>query len=567
MESSSLVNDFLSPESTVTSLLSSSGHLRSSLLAPEHNTSFRYRDKNYDSASAALDAYITDFERSCQNSESLTGRLVLPHSPPSTPSRPRVSTLRNKDVLRESLTDRELDFLNLPVSSLHHRSNRDRLSMTTDELLSIPYDGSMPVTHTSAFIQRLLSQSGASQPCPSSSRPAHRTWDRLSSSHAVPRLDHHHPHPTRTLRSSRCRGRPGAGTLKPDVDISSGSCYRSAHRAARSEWAEPSSSLHLPRWFTSNKTDMDCSGITSVPDLKYPAWIQRCDLSELSPPTESELWDDHGLLPPAAFTTRAPSWVAELEDDDADQTPAQVDSQQTLRDLRLQFAEQISLFAADRNSSDIMETLFKDNRIECLIQKADQVLNSLSQSSRGADSPAYPVNATDYVEEAVSPLNTEELLLCSSSQCRPFPLDSAAGGVTEAMAGGGAQALGCGLHGNSILKQPGPVEALKQMLFRLQAVEAELQRQQQASVAPALSDRPQAEETPVTQMPGGEAELESFPGGPSLQRALYHLSRLKVLVEEPRQKHREEEEEKDEDEGRYSFSSADRLICTQQKPI
>ncbi|CAF91172.1 unnamed protein product [Tetraodon nigroviridis] len=36
--------------------------------------------------------------------------------------------------------------------------------MTTDELLSIPYDGSMPVTHTSAFIQGLSSQGGAPQP-------------------------------------------------------------------------------------------------------------------------------------------------------------------------------------------------------------------------------------------------------------------------------------------------------------------------------------------------------------------------------------------------------------------
>lgn len=144
--------------------------------------------QNYDSASAALDAYIADYEGSHRNSKSLTGKLVLPLSPPSRLSRARVSTLRNKDgrspqtsvclrnhlsilvslnvpvlvcffclptVLRERLTDRELDFLNLPVSSLHHRSNRDRLSMTTDELLSIPHDGSMPVTHTSAFIQGL----------------------------------------------------------------------------------------------------------------------------------------------------------------------------------------------------------------------------------------------------------------------------------------------------------------------------------------------------------------------------------------------------------------------------
>ncbi|XP_070781243.1 lung adenoma susceptibility protein 2 [Enoplosus armatus] len=566
MESSGLVNDFLSPESTVTSLLSSSGHLRSSLLAPEHNTSFRYRDKSYDSASAALDAYITDFERSRLNSESLTGGLVLPQTPPSTPSRPRASALRNKDVLRERLTDRELDFLSLPVSSLRHRGNRDRLSMTTDELLSIPYDGSMPVTRTSAFIQGLLSQSGASQPCPpSSSRPVHRTWGRLSSSHTAPRRDHHHhhPHPAGTLRSSRCRGRPGAATLKPDV----ASCHRSVHRAARSEWAEPSSPRHLPRWFTSNKAGTDCSGITSMPDLKYPAWIQQCDLSEPPPPTESELWDDH------APTAGAPSWVAELEDDDPDQTPAQVDSQQTLGDLRLQFAEQISLFAADRNSSDVMETLFRDNRFESLIQKADRVLNSLSQSSGGADSPADSVVAADCVDEAVRPLSTEELLpLGSSPHCCPFSQDSAAaaaGGVTEAMTEGGAQARGSSLHGNDVFKQPGPVEALKQMLFRLQAVEAELQRQQEAPVAPALADRLQAE-TPVKklQRPESEAEPESFPGGPSLQRALHHLSRLKLLVEEPRQKTGagDDEVEKDEDEGRYSSSSADGLLCAQQKP-
>ncbi|KAK9532952.1 hypothetical protein VZT92_010309 [Zoarces viviparus] len=547
MEASGLV-DCLSPESTVTSLLSSSGHLRSSLLAPEHNTTFRYRDQNYYSASAALDAYITDFERSRQDSASLTGRLLLPHSLPSSPGRPGVSALRNKDVLRERLTDRELDFLNLPVSSLHHRGNRDRLSMTTDELLSIPYDGSMPVTHTSAFIQGFLSQSGPSEPPFSSSRPAHRTWDRLSSSHGAPQLNHHHHlHPTRMPRSSRYRERPGAAVLNPHVDVSSAGCHRqSAHRSA-------SPSLHLPRRFTSNRPDMDCSGVTSVPGLKYPAWVQRCDLSETPPPTESELWDD-----PAPRNT-APSWVAELEVDDPDQTPDQVD-QRTLRDLRLQFAEQISVLAAERHSSDIMETLFRDNRMESLIQKADQVLNSLSHSSGEADGPADPVSPTDCVEEAVSPVNTEELPLCSSHR-RPFAWDSAAasGSITEAPPHRGAQARVSGLHGNSIFKQPGPVEALKQMLFRLQAVEAELQRQQHARVA-------ETEEAPVKQRPEGDAELERFPGGPSLQRAMHHLSRLKVLVEEPREKHPEDQGERDEDEGRYSSSSADGLICSQQKP-
>lgn len=69
------------------------------------------------------------------------------------------SVLSTPPVLRERLTERELDFLNLPLSSLRHRVNRDRLSMTTDELLSIPHDGSMPVTHTSAFLQGARSSS------------------------------------------------------------------------------------------------------------------------------------------------------------------------------------------------------------------------------------------------------------------------------------------------------------------------------------------------------------------------------------------------------------------------
>lgn len=91
----------------------------------------------------------------------------------------------------------------------------------------------------------------------------------------------------------------------------------------------------------------------------------------------------------------------------------QVDSQRTLRNLRLQFAEQISLLAAERTSSSTRETLLRglrntrkrvceigrgllfeppcllsDNRMERLIHKADQVLNSLSRRCGAAGHPA-----------------------------------------------------------------------------------------------------------------------------------------------------------------------------------
>lgn len=52
-------------------------------------------------------------------------------------------------------------------------------------------------------------------------------------------------------------------------------------------------------------------------------------------------------------------------------------------------------------------------------------------------------------------------------------------------------------QGRGVSKQPGPTEALKQMLFRLQAVEAELHRQQLSLVASTATDRLHAEEYPV----------------------------------------------------------------------
>uniref|UniRef100_A0A665TDE6 Uncharacterized protein n=1 Tax=Echeneis naucrates TaxID=173247 RepID=A0A665TDE6_ECHNA len=331
MEDGSLVGAPLSPESTVTSLLSSSGHLRSSLRAPEHSTSFRYRNKVHSSPTLYTYGFIF-------HSVSLSFTVHM-------------FCLFPLLVLKESLTERELDFLDLPVSSLHHASNRDRLSMTTDELLSIPHDGSMPVTHTSAFIQGLF------QVCV-----------KLYLLLIVPFL---------------CS-------------------FQSGRRAAGSEWTEPSSLRFCPDQFTSSKADMEHSGMSDMPDLKYDsnveAWIQCCDRSKVY-----KLSDDHGKEP--------------------------------MRKL--------------------------------LFSSHDMVLHIIKS--------------------------------CRDSAA------AAAGASTEPQSESRDQVvqnLNCCSHANSMEKQPGPVEALKQMLFRLQAVEVKLQGQQHvASVATA--DWRQAEETPMEQWSSG----------------------------------------------------------------
>ncbi|XP_061603721.1 lung adenoma susceptibility protein 2 isoform X2 [Phyllopteryx taeniolatus] len=481
MDSTSPGSDFVSPESTVTTLLSSSGHFRTRLVTPEFNSTFRYREKEYDSASAALDAYIADFDRCLHTESSGTLGLALPPNPLSTPRRPRMSTPRNKAALRERLTDREVDFLTLPVSSLRHRDNHDRLSMTTDELLSIPRDGSMPVTHTTAFIRGCPSQSAASQ-ARVSSEPGYRARDNIS-----------HSHLSRKCSSSRCNREPEVSTLKQDVPFVR--CLTCAHRAARSEQVLRSPSPRLPRRLRGNEADVGRTGTGNV-----PAWIRD---REPLPPSEVYVCDKLGVVPSEGPRTRAPSWLGDTKDDAA-MTPNQGDTQQTLRDLRLQLAEQISLIASDRESSHFSEFLWKDNRLESLIQKADQVLNSLSQSFGGADSLAGSVRS-----DSVNPVNGEEMQLSSISQGPLLPIDltGAAQGITEALS---EQTTQDRSHdGSGIWKQPGPLEALKQMMFRMQAVEAELHRQHKPPIVPTGNKE-------THRRPESEAE-QSLSGAPSLQ--------------------------------------------------
>lgn len=68
---------------------------------------------------------------------------------------------------------------------------------------------------------------------------------------------------------------------------------QSSHWAPRLERADLTTSIHPPHWFTGNKSEMDRSVLR---DLKYPAWVSRCDLSEPPPPTELEPWEEQGTV-------------------------------------------------------------------------------------------------------------------------------------------------------------------------------------------------------------------------------------------------------------------------------
>ncbi|XP_063066658.1 lung adenoma susceptibility protein 2 isoform X2 [Engraulis encrasicolus] len=599
-------NGILSPESTVTSLLARSGHTRST-----HDTSqtIWFKDRNYESASEALDAYIADFQMSqLKSGQSSGGELKLPKTPAVT-SRLTCCRKRNKDVLKESLSDKELNFLHLPVGT--QRRNPDRLSLSTDDLLVLPCDGSLPITRTSA----LLSQSDTQLPGHSLRPQPHVRTQRSRRTTATPVHKSHHiiipsklecssvgqsyshwSSSARTKLSSTMRTplkKPAElkqrterakttertkailpeSTQQVDSQLvkTSAADLNTPHVTSKVSSGQGSpGNHHYPRWMTSQKSEMDFSGVTSVPDLKYPAWLQECD-----PSTE-----------PADATRPGhpvPSWVGELDEssqvtsDDgrkmkdltghqrvmagfseaahSDQTEVLLqglDGQGTLRELRLQFAEQLALEVENQKDADSSQP-FRDDKIESLILKAEQALHS---PSLGISSQLQPQPQL-LPQQKSSPGGTEEVLEEDRSWDNPpvtfkspVPVGvSCTPQKPEECGGDAKETFYSSSSGYSSRKHPGPVEALKQMLFSLQAVEQRVSLDQPAGgdtgadcegqIPPPLPlplPLSQKHQAPTEEVPNLEVDYISVPGGESLQRALHHLGRLKNLVDDIKEK-------------------------------
>ncbi|XP_066501916.1 lung adenoma susceptibility protein 2 [Hoplias malabaricus] len=509
------VDGLLSPESTVTSLLASSGRLRSSL-HPEPVHTIKYNDRNYESASEALDAYIADFHRSLQTSEATVGQLELPKEP-VTP-RLHLSGYRNRDVLKERLTQRELDFLKLPVGS--KRRDSDHLSVTTDDLLLLPSDGTLPVTRTSAFLSRSERYRLGHRSNSSSQSRLMPSAASLSSLHRSQAL--------RTERSLRVddlllsRSRTTSRTLPSSSFLSTRTNLQ--HTQEKSA-GTPSS---LPRWITSHKSEMDFSGVTSIPDLKYPVWLREY---------ETDLTSE---------VSKVPSWIAEQGDNTSEgfQHPNDLkhgqtcSDQTTLGELRLQFSKTPAAAKSGENTNTKFdnEGPFRGDRIGSLIQRAEQVLNTPS------------LGLCDKVADLqLSPGGSEELLEAERSWDNPpvtFKSPVPVGdpeeqlNTEESQKDATEKSIGSS-SGYSSRRHHGPVEALKQMLFSLQAVEQRVSQQKEAERHSGTVPDPQTqqENRELTEVPEPEAEdYDSAPGGQSLQRALHHLGRLKSLVEELNQK-------------------------------
>ncbi|XP_007434718.1 lung adenoma susceptibility protein 2 isoform X1 [Python bivittatus] len=491
-----------SPETTVSSLLASSslnsGHDSLNIHSP-----VQYKDKLYSSASQALEAYIKDFNLSLSSPDVRPGKIDIPQ---------RAS--KNFKSSRDSFKSKCEN-----VKQRTHLGRRiayesDMVSLTTDDLLAFPADGSLSFKSSRPLAQR--------------SNVNRRSWTASAS------CSHH--------RTSSFSNKGKEDSLENSLFSSS---YQEASRRKGAQYKfhkhdpvlpgddQPSSQetvfhKNYPRWLTSYKTDLSISELSSIPESKYPIWLKNHKLlldssNENSTQTshlEDELLslqDNKDLMKFQNLNRLSTSEyprrndVVSLKHKCDIQTNCQNDSPGAYflprglrehKDLLIDDTELVIQKArrALESSAGKSTSLLKNDGSPCTVDvlEAERLWDNVPVGLK----PPVPVSC---VEEN-SPPNSK------TSIVNNFLEDCLQNGQQESTFSGG--------------NHHGPVEALKLMLFNLQAVQHSFNKNK--------SDRPDEESKKVLREDEDFKliDYEMIPVARSLQRALHHLSRLKGLVED-----------------------------------
>ncbi|XP_051019523.1 lung adenoma susceptibility protein 2 isoform X1 [Acomys russatus] len=258
-----------SRESSVSSLLagcSLSGTSSSS------SGSFRYKDRLYGSASEALQAYIDDFDLSREHPASNTGNVNTDGEPGN---KPGFSSCVGKPNSAFDNLDHKQHFY--PLCYRREIINdMDSISLTTDDLLRLPADGCFSFTYVT--------------PGHRPSRKDKKYSGRWDSSN-IKRIPSFHVDSTSKSKDNvvtpdvyrNVNGKKCSRPRTPKPMTRNNKCVLESSLSFPKESSFKDSSEHspeknYPRWLTSQKSDLNVSGVTSIPDFKYPIWLHNQDL-------------------------------------------------------------------------------------------------------------------------------------------------------------------------------------------------------------------------------------------------------------------------------------------------
>nr|XP_013801035.1 PREDICTED: lung adenoma susceptibility protein 2 [Apteryx mantelli mantelli] len=513
-----------SPDSTVSSLLASYSIDSNN---PYSNSMIRYKDKLYSSASEALEAYIEDFDLSLMSSDISTGKICISQS---TPKHTKFSKHRTKEryVLEEFNQPAGLGSTASPCGR-RTECDPDSISLTTDDLLAFPADGSRPFVQCSPFKSRHQSSERNRQslkkpafyPCHTSSLDTEKDFCLQENDKSVANQKLH----------------KNFSKKKHSICISHRYNSVSSKENPRALSFEENSSAcpvkNYPRWLTSGKSNLSVSGISSIPNFHYPVWLSSQNLFSDSA-NESDGQTFHKRR--EASSSQTSEILKKRHSMDKDNSNFFFEHNGFL-DLTgdNELAESCnydspdSCFQAGNSSSRHTKQPFREDQLELLILKAEKFLETstedFSNALKNDDSPS----TTDILEaerswENIPVAFKSPVPVCCEDEEDTLPF-SKANIVHEFL----EDCINDKNKENTFSggNHHGPTETLKLMLFNLQAVHESLNQNKIAE------EKEEFEK--LSEKADAELELcdsEMIPVTDSLQKALHHLSRLKSLVED-----------------------------------
>ncbi|XP_049756535.1 lung adenoma susceptibility protein 2 isoform X1 [Elephas maximus indicus] len=515
-----------SRESSVSSLLASCS--LSGTNSSNSDGSFQYKDKLYSSASQALQAYIDDYDLSRIYPGASTGKINIDKSSTSM-SKFSTYIYRNNAFgnlgLKKSSNSLSLPYRKQTLNDI------DSISLTTDDLLKLPADGSLP---SSTYVG-----------------PGHRTNRRNKKCFGMlgsldieknpnfqePFFSVRRDNLVTPLVYANINGKQRVRLKNPKIVNKSNKCISEpslpfSKKSSSKDSSEHNLEKNYPRWLTSQKSDLNVSGITSIPDFKYPVWLHNQDLL---PDTDSQrtykmLKEDQSSPKHSYQAQRTSRLMNKLDCFEYSFAPSNFSN--SLHDDK----GLVNEYKCDFECSQCQyenpllpgqsKKPFSDDKIELLILKAKRNLEhsteELPTSMKNDGSPC----SLDKLEAERS---WENIPVTFKS---PVPVYSDDNPQQTSKAKYAKEFLedflsndnqSCTLSGG---KHHGPVEALKQMLFNLQAVQESFN---QSKTTEPTEGNKQVSEDEFSKL---QLKESMIPITRSLQKALHHLSRLRDLVDD-----------------------------------
>ncbi|XP_010283423.1 PREDICTED: lung adenoma susceptibility protein 2 [Phaethon lepturus] len=551
---SSIKESACSPDSTVSSLLTSYSIDSSNVYS---NNLIHYKDKLYTSASEALEAYIEDFDLSLTSSEISTGKICVCQSTPKQVKSSKHHAKEKHAIHVKYLCFSALGDFNQHVGlgSLASPSRKqtecdpDLISLATDDLLAFPADGSLPFVQHSPLKSRYKSSEWNRQSLKTSFCPCQTSSLNIESSCSLQEhgkaVAHQNPH--KDFRKKKCDVyTPG----RYDSVSSKGSSRPLYFEEKVLEF----SSKNYPRWLTSQKSDLSVSGISSIPNFHYPVWLKSYNLFY-----DSTKESDGQNLNIQGKASSSQTFKILKRRHSVDKDNSNFFEQNGCLDLRgdNKVEESCSCdspdvcFPFDNSFLRHTKNPFRADQIELLTLKADRGLETsvedLSNNLENGGSPSTTdiLGAERSWENAPGAFKPPVPVCCEDMEnALPFPkADIIHKFLEDCLNDKNKENTFSGCHHHR------PLEALKLMLFKLQAIQGSVSQNETADQKEEfekLSEKAEAELN--------LCDSEIIPLTNSIQKALHHLSHLKSLVEENNnQQEQTDDPEEDKQEGKNNL--------------